>query len=276
MSELNILVSVNRAYLKYLSVLIYSITENNPKQKINIYIANQDLVKKDYLKLKKIKFPNQPHFIDIKISSADIKGLPVTEKRYPIEIYFRFIALKYLPLSLDRILYLDTDTIVINSLSSLYDMDFEDNLFIACTHIKQITHKFNEVRLNMHKDNAYINSGIMLMNLQKIHKLNISSEIFNYALKNKKRLMLPDQDIISTLYGDQIKLVDSLVFNLGERTLKNYNISNFPNKKDLNWVRKNTIIIHYFGRNKPWKPNYIGKLNIFYQEYYERLNALSS
>ena len=36
---------------------------------------------------------------------------------------------------------------------------------------------------------------------------------------------------------------------------------------DLEWVRKNTVIIHYCGRNKPWKKNYIGQLGVFYQQY---------
>ena len=35
---------------------------------------------------------------------------------------------------------------------------------------------------------------------------------------------------------------------------------------DLDWVRKNAVIIHYYGDNKPWKENYKGILNVFYDE----------
>ena len=42
--------------------------------------------------------------------------------------------------------------------------------------------------------------------------------------------------------------------------------SPFEKNLDIDWVRNNSIIIHYCGRNKPWKPNYIGKLDIFYNE----------
>ena len=35
---------------------------------------------------------------------------------------------------------------------------------------------------------------------------------------------------------------------------------------DLDAVRRDAVIIHYCGRNKPWKPGYVGRLNVFYDE----------
>ena len=78
--------------------------------------------------------------------------------------------------------------------------------------------------------------------------------------------MLPDQDIIVSTYGDKIKLVDSLKYNLGERTLNTYNMNHPQNPIGLKWICKNTVIIHYFGRNKPWNKQYRGRLNCFYHK----------
>ena len=36
---------------------------------------------------------------------------------------------------------------------------------------------------------------------------------------------------------------------------------------DLEWVTENSRIIHYCGRNKPWKENYRGELDVFYHQY---------
>ena len=38
-------------------------------------------------------------------------------------------------------------------------------------------------------------------------------------------------------------------------------------KIDLNWVEKNNFIIHYLGKNKPWKDNYKGILEDYYKRY---------
>ena len=35
-----------------------------------------------------------------------------------------------------------------------------------------------------------------------------------------------------------------------------------------------TVIVHYCGRNKPWKNKYIGALDIFYEDAEAYLNSL--
>lgn len=47
--------------------------------------------------------------------------------------------------------------------------------------------------------------------------------------------------------------------------------SPFEKELDMDWVRKNSVIIHYCGRNKPWKSNYVGQLGRFYLETASRL-----
>ena len=43
---------------------------------------------------------------------------------------------------------------------------------------------------------------------------------------------------------------------------------------DLEWVENNAVILHYYGRNKPWKDNYKGILGVFYTEQKNRICAI--
>ena len=61
-------------------------------------------------------------------------------------------------------------------------------------------------------------------------------------------------------------LADTLLYNLSDRILAIHNAEHPLHPLDLNWVLQNAVIIHYCGRNKPWKKDYTGKLGIFYQE----------
>ena len=268
---MNILITINQKYIKQVQVLLKSIERTNPKEIFNIYILHKSLTKDDEEKIKRKINPKQFHIQLIKISQSEIEHFPVYEKRYPIEIYFRIFATKYLSKDIDRILYLDTDIVVMNSLKELYNMDFENNYFIATTHIKKVLHKFHEIRLNMPKENIYMNTGVLLMNLKELRKIDIEKEVNEFVNKNKRKLMLPDQDILSTLYGDKVKLIEEIKYNLGERSFNLYNLYNKKKKIDLDWIRKNTVIIHYYGRNKPWNKKYIGKLNRFYNEIVKNL-----
>jgi len=188
-------------------------------------------------------------------------------KRYPQQIYYRLAAPLLLPAELDRILYLDVDTIVINSLKPMYTSSFDGAYLMACTHTRKFLTKINQLRLSMESDAPYINSGVMLLNLTALREKVNLDEIRQFAMEHKEQLLLPDQDILTALYTERVKLLDSLIYNLSDRTLNLYNARPGNKKLYLEWVRKNSVIVHFFGSNKPWKENYHGILDVLYHEY---------
>ena len=268
---MNILTSVNKKYIRQLNVLLNSISYSNKEEKFNIYVLNKNLDKDDLENITINLDPKNFSVIDVKIPDSEIDTFPVIEKRYPVEIYFRLFASDYLPSDIDRILYLDCDTVVINDLKELYNMDFEDNYYIAATHISKVLHKFNEIRLNIQEDEPYVNTGVLLINLKELRKIDVKDKIIKFIEKNQKRLLLPDQDIIVSLFGNKIKLIDELKYNLSEIAWYKFNINNSKNKITLKWIIKNTVIIHYCGRNKPWNREYIGSLDCFYNKILKQI-----
>ena len=265
---MNILVTINKGYLCCLKVLVKSIIKSNSGSKFVIYVVHRDLDDDDIENINELSNSNMK-FRFIEIDEELVGSFPVYAKRYPVEIYFRLFASKYLPNSVDKILYLDTDIVVINSLKGIYDMDFDGNYFIATSNVDYLIRKFNQIRLGMNFDTPYINSGVMLINIKELRKIDIESDIKDFVKRKKMLLMLPDQDIISGLYGKRVKIIDNIKYNLGDRGLSLYNMKNSNEKLDLEWVRENVVIIHYYGKNKPWKKNYKGILNCFYDEVVE-------
>ena len=63
-----------------------------------------------------------------------LKGAP-TVKRWPTEIYYRIFAAGYLPDTLDKILYMDSDIVVKGDVSSLYNQELGNDLFVATTNV---------------------------------------------------------------------------------------------------------------------------------------------
>ena len=261
---MNILLTINKKYVKLVNILLNSIQLSNKDTKFDVYILHRELDIEDKNIIESGLDLNKFNIKMIKIDEEEVKNFPQYQKRYPKEIYFRLFATKYLPENLDKILYLDSDTLVINKLDELYNMDFEGNFYIATTHVKKILRKINEVRLRIDDDVPYINTGVLLINLKELRKIDVQKEVCEFVENNSKKLMLPDQDIITALYGEKIKIVDALKYNLGDRDLNIYNLNHIKNPIGLKWVKENTVIIHYYGRNKPWNKNYRGKLGVFY------------
>lgn len=81
----------------------------------------------------------------------------------------------------------------------------------------------------------------------------------------------PRQIYLTALYGDRVHLLDSMVYNLSDRILALHNAQLLAEPVNLDWVRAHTVIIHYCGRLKPWKPHYVGVLDVFYHELMDEI-----
>lgn len=264
-TKMNLLFAINRNFTDLLCTCLRSIAQNGGADSYDAYILHSDLLEEDQAMIQMAAGEKLTcRFIPVEESA--VAGFPESS-RYPKQIYYRLMAPLLLPKELDRILYLDVDLVVINPLGELYATDFEGKYYVACSHVKAFLTKFNQVRLGVEDDVPYINTGMMVLNLQALRK-DLTMELIRETAQRKMHtFMLPDQDLLTVMHGDKIKLVDTMRYNLSDRMLNIYNANPKNQKRDLQWVRENAVIIHYYGKNKPWKDGYIGILGGFYSEF---------
>lgn len=258
---MNILVTINKNYLKYLFVMLTSLIKNNNCE-IFVYIVSNDVTNNDvdnFFIKRKAKYQIIKYTDEVLDSSK-------TTSRYPSVIYYRLLASKYLPTTLDRVLYLDPDIIILKDLSSFYNVDFGNSYYVGASNIKKFLTKFNELKNKAPKDSPYLNTGVLLINLKELRKIDCDRLIYDYIEKNQSILTLPDQDILQGVFGDKVKLVSNLLYNLSDREIIKHNLKSLE-KIDNKWVEENTFIIHYIGKNKPWSENYKGILQKYYLMY---------
>ena len=268
----NILVTLDRNYLPVLRVMLHSLSQSDPEGEFTVYAVHNSLTEQDLQRLHTL-FP-RVHPVSVMVPEGLLAGAPVSD-RYPTEMYYRLFAAHYLPQQLDRILYLDPDLVVLNSLRKLYEIDFGDNLFAAASHIESRAFRdLNRLRLNLPEQTSYINSGVMMMNL-KLLRNESTQEVIDYINEHKNALLLPDQDVLNALYAGRIIELDPMIYNLGDKYFYFKNVK-LPREErfDLEWVRRNTVVVHYYGRNKPWKENYLGVLGVFYQHFSRQLTEM--
>ena len=269
--KINILVTLDENYIPHLNVMLASLLFSNQDCYFDVYLLHSS-VREDAVKETENILENSGRLILVHAKDIGLENAPTTA-RYPQEMYYRIFAAQYLPKDIDRILYLDPDIIVNGSIKELYDMSMEESgkgyYFAAATHNRSFLRKVNGIRLDMDEEGIYINSGVMLMNLKRLRKEQDFKEVFDFIEKRRNVLVLPDQDIISGLYGNKILALDTFRYNMTEALYQLH----APLERELNmdWIRKNAVIIHYCGRNKPWKEPYIGQLDVFYREAVQRM-----
>ncbi len=128
-------------------------------------------------------------------------------------------------------------------------------------------------RLRLGTDSDYFNSGVLLMDLKLGREKILPEDVFSYFSEHSASLLLPDQDILNAMYGNQIWEVDDAVWNYDARNYNSYLLRS-SGKADLDWVIAHTAILHFCGRTKPWKPGYPYRFGILYKHYEHLTHSL--
>ena len=137
----------------------------------------------------------------------------------------------------EKVLYLDTDTIVVKDISSIWDYDISD-VYVAGVKDWGIEERGNIEELGI--NGKYINSGVILYNLKKIRNNNIQKKWFDFI--NKYDLIFPDQDAINYVCTNKELYLPSMYNICDDVTL------DIENKK----LAK---IYHYAGIKEDWVVN---------------------
>lgn len=257
---MNLLVTIDKNYIAPLITMLISYGEVHKGIFTDVYIAHSALEDRELDEVR-----NAVIFYDIQIHSIKITekwfaDTPVLE-RLPEESFYRLMAFHFLPDYVERCFYLDPDIYIRKSLYTLYQMDMEDHLIAAATHLHGVTNLMNKIRLGLTEQKSYINSGVMLMNIRDIRKEFTLENVIETLEDNVQKLLMGDQDLINILFGNRTIFIDECIYNLDERTFR------YSHKKmDLKKVAEETAIIHYNGKYKPWLNGYKGKLDCFYPE----------
>lgn len=260
---MDILMTLNRNYLYQMSVMLHSLKKSHSDTLLCIHLVSCDITLEDL-----IDFNIEGVEYQIYQYSNDSLDQAKITYRYPVDIYYRLYAITYLPKDIKRILYLDPDIIILKPLNRMYQLDFEDNYFIGATNISKVLTRFNQLRNSTQKASHYLNTGVLLMNLEKLREEQDIEVLTDYILKHRHRLLLPDQDVLHALYGDRTKLISHLQYNLSDRAILKHNLRiDKVYHIDRNWIDNHAYILHFYGKNKPWLKNYKGILKHYYDTF---------
>ncbi|MCQ9209058.1 glycosyltransferase family 8 protein [Granulicatella seriolae] len=268
-NAINILVSFDKGYIKPFHTMLKSLVTNNPHETIHIWLLHSSISSEELQDLGDFCDLQGVSLTPIQVDSAIFKKAPVS-KQYPQEMYYRLLAPHLLPSTLDRILYLDPDILVINSIRPLWEMSLNEYIFAAASHIgvTNIINGVNRIRLGTNHD--YFNTGVLLMNLKVAREVVKAEDIFQCVSNYKGELILPDQDVFNFLYGSLTLAIDDAIWNYDARYYTSYMIRS-GGDYDLDWVMKNTVILHFCGKRKPWAKSYSYRFATLYKHY---MNAI--
>lgn len=262
---ISLLTTLDQNYLPQLQILLTSLSFNNPNDTFSIFLLHGGISEDALVPIQRQCDKYGYSFLSVRVDDDLFEGAPVTQQ-YPKEMYYRLLAPYLLPKPTKRILYLDPDILVINPLRPLWETKLEGNLFAAAAHTgkTELANNVNQLRLGTNR--AYYNSGVLLMDLEVGRQQIDPQALFRYVEQHRWELILPDQDIMNALYSEQILPIDDGIWNYDARNYSNYLLRS-GGIYDTQWVMAHTSILHFCGKQKPWKKNYMYRFGVLYQHY---------
>ncbi len=261
---MNVLISLNDFYVRYYSVMLQSLFENNKSERIVVYIIRDRFPSDEGIEIiNKIvgKFKNG----ELKVVHIDkellekFKGFSLCE--WPLESYFRLFSPWILDESVERIIYLDGDIIINKDISAFYHMNLRKKLFAACRDISLSPYNVrldknnkNEADFllkytrsaNKNTEREYYNAGVLLTDAQSIRTLYKIDELIDFIYLINEYMKYPDQDILNFFFADEICSAEPMKYNC--------QIGGIHYREESN-IMANACIMHFTGI-RPWDDRY--------------------
>ncbi len=178
---------------------------------------------------------------------------PFPTAHHAASAYARFALPQLLP-NIDKILYLDSDLVVVDDLEPLFHTDLEGKPLAAVPdvigHFKGEAVPYMEA-LGVLKLERYFNSGVMLLNLKAWREERLLEQLAAWCKKNANRMKKSDQSALNALFWDnyirlnlrwnlQVPLVPPVKYGWG---------CTFEQATAV----ENPAVVHYITDRKPWR-----------------------
>lgn len=147
--------------------------------------------------------------------------------------YYRLL-LPQIVTGVERLLYLDSDMLVMGDVSPLFDLDMEGKAlgFVVDGKLAWALERDFFLSLGLRPDDPGFNTGTMLINLPEWYRQNCRERIFSFCQRHRDQLMTADQTALLALFSRDCVHLDT-TYNARE-----------PNS--------DTRVLHYIGLPKPW------------------------
>lgn len=255
MKIFNITCSVNDNFLQHCFAMLCSVFENNKDAEIKVHmLVDESLSQKSRERIKDLasRYSNTVFFYDVNpevVSKFDEnKSTSNGVLRFPMLVYYRLLLTEYIPKTINTILYLDCDTIIVSPLDDLFSLNMVGYGIAAIRDSSPFNNRHrNKMGLGM--QHSTFCSGVMVINLDYWRDCNIIKQFEDYFSRDKSFVCLPDQDVLNYLFRDSWL---QLPYKWGRTSLSFAVIDSCQKWFDVKEYAFAPCIYHYSSIIKPW------------------------
>lgn len=270
---MNIALITDENYITPTGTAIASVLQSNPVEHIHFYVITKFLSDKHISELESFVEPHKNHaeIEIIRLNDNLFSDFPIRKGDHvSVATYYRIFFPKILPNSIQKLLYIDGDTLCMDSLKNFYETDLEGFSCAVC-HDEQDANEKHFFRLKYPKRNGYFCAGVMLINLDWWRKNNVMQKCLDYISKEPDSCLWHDQDALNHVLNGTVLWADfrynftqGFYFDKNDMCIDSHFYSEIDN------ARKNPCILHFSSAYKPWHIECNHPLKKQYRDFYKK------
>lgn len=228
-------------FVPYMMVTMKSLIENSsPKRTYLIHVLHTDISIHNQGLVKTLETPNcMIEFNNVSKELSQIEKKISLRDYYSATTYYRLFIADMFP-QYDKVVYIDSDTIVLKDIAGLVDYDLEDN-YIGAIRDQLVAQTdlygdYAEKVLGVSRE-AYFNAGVVVINCKQFRKKGIQKQFIDF-LNTYCFVVAQDQDYLNILCKNKVLWIDG-----------KWNVQMYGN---ISCEEKDIALIHYNLAAKPW------------------------
>lgn len=257
-NKIHIALALDKNYVIHVYALLASIFCNNRKNQITFHVIATGAKDVEKEELRRFVNESSSEIIYYEINEEEARKKFYIHSHYSIATYYRLFFASLIDPQIERLLYIDCDTIVIKDLKELYNVEMGNApLAAASDPILLVRHE-----LGIHRLEDYFNAGVMVMHAPNWRNQRVTENAIQFLADNpEKTTLLLEQDALNaTLIGKWHRIDRKYNFTWLAEYLQ------VPTKELL----KEVVIVHYITERKPWYFLTRNKFRYLYHYYLKK------
>lgn len=260
LTPLDVVYASDENYVSILGVSLTSLFENNRETPIRVHILDDRICEESREQLARVaeRYAQKIEFIPIP-DLDKLAGQKIDALRWSKASFARLYLATLAP-QLRKVLYLDCDTMILGDLRPLGKMELPNGC--SCAAVAECMGDKHKENVGLKSGDPYVNSGVMLIDLDRWREQEIEKLFSAYIQKCSGRIPYVDQGVINAVLKGQIATLDpkynmmTVCYDFNYKELQRYRKTIYSySESSYERAKKYPVVVHFttsFLSRRPW------------------------
>lgn len=260
---MNIVFSSDDNYTGLMAVAMLSLMEHNREvPDLHFYVFDDAIRPESKEKLRQVTEPFGRDITYLRVpTTEELTGVVFQNQRWSSTMILRLYVGSLFPKEIKRIIFLDCDVLVLDSLRELWEMDLEGCYLGG---VQECSGDKRKANLGLPPEAHYINAGVEVIDLDRLRQSDAEARYTGFIRRANGYIPEVEQGTVNACISEHIKLIHPrwnahttfFMFDYKtQRSIKRPTV--YPSAQEVREAVENPAIVHFsgccFSDIRPWE-----------------------